>query len=103
MGADTGLRYYAPPLPMRQVFSPWVRDELGNLSREVWAEEIETTTPRDAFIKLRIRLANSETLSALQSVEAAARILAKRVDGDLRMDVVALVERIAAKITRVVP
>jgi hypothetical protein len=69
---------YTPPPPTRQVFSSWVRDKNGVLSREIFAEEISEIHPRDELNKLRLRLAVSEHVPALQGVQAAATALAER-------------------------
>jgi hypothetical protein len=96
----THAKTYSPPTPTRQTFSPWVRDGLGNLSREIRAVEIVGVTPREEFVTLRLRLANSESTASLESVRAAAAALAERADEDLREDVLGLLDRCRAKLMR---
>jgi hypothetical protein len=100
MSTDTRSGYYAPPLPTRQIFSPWVRDANGVMSREVFAVEIEDITPRAELARLRIRLAGSESVKALRSVQDAATALAEHADEDVREDVIGLLARCAAKLLR---
>jgi hypothetical protein len=97
----TPARAYPPPVPTRQVASPWRVDECGNFSREIRAVEITGLSPRDELSKLRLRLANSENRAALQAVRAAADDLVARVnDDDLREAVAGLIERCNAKLLR---
>lgn len=85
---------------MRQVSTKWTCDENGVLSREIFAEEVSEISPRDELNKLRLRLANSEHVPALQGVQAAANALAERCDEDLKADVRGLLDRCKAKLLR---
>jgi hypothetical protein len=94
------LSRYPPPTPTKQIWSPWAVDECGNLSREIRAVEIEVVDPRAELARLRIRLAGSESVAALRSVEAAAADLAERAGEDVKRDVLGLLDRCSAKLLR---
>jgi hypothetical protein len=96
----THSKLYPPPTPTKQVASPWRVDEYGNLSREIRAVEITGVTPREELATLRLRLANSEHPAALRAVRDAADALVERAGDDLKRDILGLLERCKAKLTR---